>query len=386
MSIFSKKYVFLFPPSKTRLESLNDILNGVSRPERYLFYGLDLFKSCGLPLVHNLRSVSLGRLLTIVKLIHKKICSRLFVYYGEIEWIFPVFMSLYRSPLIFVFSERIMLAICYWKLCYLLPNRPTVFMPMGLPEKLQVLRDKKPKMFRLVIKSLSKIERIICVSRLEEETLNDEFGLSNTCFIRVGVDTDYFSPIYDNEDVDVLSIGADNYRDFELLINSARQLKKISYRIITTRFIADSFINIPENIEILTDIPMLQIRSHISRARILALPVIPNSYSGATTVLLQAMAMEKTVIANQEGSNKTGYPFFDKQNLVYVKSCDLLEMNTAIKTLLDNDVLRKRIGDEARKIVLDQLGLENFHRNLFMILNEVHVNAWGTHISGWSEK
>ncbi|KJS01681.1 MAG: hypothetical protein VR65_07995 [Desulfobulbaceae bacterium BRH_c16a] len=251
---------------------------------------------------------------------------------------------------------------------------------MGLPEKLEVLSLKRPRMFRLVIDSLRDIDRIICVSKLEEQFLNEKYGLDNTIFIRAGVDTYYFSPICSKEDVDVMSIGADKFRDFELLLESARQLKEISFCIITTHKIANGFKDVPGNMQVLTDVPMSEIRPYIGRGRILALPVIPNSYSGATTVLLQAMAMGKAVIANQEGANKIGYPFYDRKNLIYVKSCDIFELNKEIKTLLHDDVLRKMIGSEARKIVLEQLGLEDFHRNLLGILDETHVNAWGTHI------
>lgn len=383
MSIFKRKYVFLYPPIKARLDALDDIVRGVSRPEKYLFYGLDFFLGKGLSLVHNLQPVSLSKLQTFILILHRKICGRLFLSYGEIEWTFPVFTYLFRSPLLFVFSERIMLAICYWRLGRILPQRPTVFMPIGLPEKMKFLKEKRPWMFKAVIGALRKIEKIVCVSSLEAQQLYDIYGLGNTMFVPAGVDSEYFSPINGREDVDVMSIGADKFRDFELLIESARRLKDFSFCIITTSRFAQQFADLPGNIEVLTDVPMAEIRSHIARGKILALPVIPNSYSGATTVLLQAMSMGKAVIANQEGANKAGYPFYHKRNLWYVKSCDLDELNVAISRLLVDPALRERIGEEARKTVLEDLRIEDFHAKLYEILDEVHRQVWGSKMSGW---
>jgi len=50
------KIVFLFPPSAARISALDEVMNGKDEcPERYLFYGLDFFQKCGIPLAYNLR-------------------------------------------------------------------------------------------------------------------------------------------------------------------------------------------------------------------------------------------------------------------------------------------------------------------------------------------
>lgn len=369
-----KKVVFLFPPSAPRISALDEVLGGgKDRPERYLFYGLDLFCQKGLPLVHNVKNKGYNRLERLVKWGHRVVFGRLFHFYGEIEWVFPVWRDLSRSPLWFVFSERIMLALIYWQLCCLLPRRPTIFIPMGLPEKLTVLKAYRPYLHRLVLHSLRKIDCIVCVSKVEEQILIKEFGMKeNTVFVPAGVDSSYFRPLALAEDVDVLSIGADINRDFEILFEAARTHGDRSFRIITTRYTAESFGEIPPNMEILTDVSMGEIRQHIGRGRVLALPVIPNSYSGATTVLLQAMAMGKAVIANREGANALGYPFRDGQNLLFVPSCQSQELDKALVTLLDDKELRLRIGKNARETVVNELDLGAFHEKLFGIISDIY--------------
>ena len=48
-------------------------------------------------------------------------------------------------------------------------------------------------------------------------------------------------------------------------------------------------------------------RRRLERARVVALPVRDNSYSGATTVLLQAMALAKPVVVTRTAAIATGY-------------------------------------------------------------------------------
>ncbi len=52
----------------------------------------------------------------------------------------------------------------------------------------------------------------------------------------------------------------------------------------------------------------------MSRARVVALPVRDNSYSGATTVLLQAMAMAKPVVVSRTAAIADGYDLEDGVN------------------------------------------------------------------------
>jgi len=368
-----RKVVFLFPPSAARLSSIDEVMNCKDGcPERYLFYGLDSFKKKGIPFVHNVRHFSYNRPQRIIRWLHHLVFGKLFLFYGEIEWVFPVWWNLYKSPLWFVFSERIMLAIIYWQLFWLLPRRPAILIPMGLPEKLKVLKKDRPWLYIIVVNSLKKIDCIICVSKLEEKILNNDFGINkNTKFLPAGVDSHYFQPMVLDEDVDVLSIGADIHRDFALLLSSARTHTDLTFRIITTHNIAESLEDVPTNMNIITDVNMRAIREHIGRAKIVALPVIPNSYSGATTVLLQAMAMGKAVIANKEGANADGYPFRNGENVFFVSSCIQQEMDQAIESLTQDNNLRLKIGKNARDTICNESNIVAFHNKIIDVISSV---------------
>ena len=55
-------------------------------------------------------------------------------------------------------------------------------------------------------------------------------------------------------------------------------------------------------------------RRRLAEARVVALPVRENSYSGATTVLLQAMALAKPVVVTRTKAIATGYGLVDGEN------------------------------------------------------------------------
>ena len=63
-------------------------------------------------------------------------------------------------------------------------------------------------------------------------------------------------------------------------------------------------------------------RDRLERARVVALPVRENSYSGATTVLLQAMALAKPVVVTRTAAIATGYGLEDGENVPLVAPGD----------------------------------------------------------------
>ena len=77
-------------------------------------------------------------------------------------------------------------------------------------------------------------------------------------------------------------------------------------------------------------------RRRLERARVVALPVRENSYSGATTVLLQAMALAKPVVVTRTAAIETGYGLEDGGNVRLVAPGD-------------GGVLRSRAGRAARR-------------------------------------
>ena len=367
-SINRPEILYIFPPSTARKDSVGAVLRGELRPERYLFYGLDYVQSKGIRIAHNIRDVSLFS--NVIGQSYRYIHSTLDTYGGNLEWILPVWKELTRVDVLVVFSERALLPLLFLQRIGLRPRKPTLFISVGLPEKLAQFKDQSG--LRKTLDELRQVSRIIPLSKPEAELLNDKYGLgSNVEFVPAGVDTKYFNLIDTVADVDVLSIGGDYFRDFVTLLASARRLPEIKFRVITWKHIADKFQDVPTNVNVLTDIPMMEIRGYISRSHLLALPVMDNTYSGATTVMLQAMAMGKTVIANESGANKAGYGFKSEENCIFTPPQDVDALVRAIRRIYGNSELRGKIGKAARQYVEAHLDLNSFHKKLFNIIIEI---------------
>ena len=116
-------------------------------------------------------------------------------------------------------------------------------------------------------------------------------------------------------DVDVVSVGADPHRDFELLLEGApvacRRRASSSSRRASSRSVARR----PGRATLRSSSTWRSTRcaGGSSAARVVALPVRDNSYSGATTVLLQAMALAKPIVVTRTAAIATGYGLEDGQ-------------------------------------------------------------------------
>ena len=361
--------VYLLPPTDTRINAVGDVMNGKPCPERYLFYGLDSLVRCGEKVKDNIRYYRPPTFLILrILWFYQFLIRVLGTYGGALDWILHYRKFCSSAKILFVYSDRIIFPIVNMRLAGLLPRIPTICIAMGLPEKFEQFRSKYK--LSVYLAEFGRLSKILSLSKIQADILKNYYGLHNVEFLCDGVDTNYFSPINNVQDVDVLSIGADPFRDFKTLLTVARKLPSISFRIITTPVIAKTLIDAPANIEILTNRPMDEIRDHISRCRLLSLPVRENTYSGATTVLLQAMAMGKAVIANPVGANKEGYPFIDKINCIMVQSNNSVALSSAIRFLITNEACRLAIGNEARNTVQRNLDINTFHKKLFKIMND----------------
>ncbi len=71
-----------------------------------------------------------------------------------------------------------------------------------------------------------------------------------------------------------------------------------------------------------SDISFADMKLRLEEARVVALPVRDNSYSGATTVLLQAMALGKPVVVSRTKAIASGYGLVDGDNCRLVEPGD----------------------------------------------------------------
>jgi len=249
---------------------------------------------------------------------------------------------------------------------------PSVYVSIGLPERLMQLSDKYSRNW--YSQSFQVLDRIICYGFEEFRFLQEWLPDTAIYFIPFGVNPTEFEPRrWVKKEVDVLSVGADKFRDFDLLIATAREMPQISFEIITTREIAGHFYDVPGNIRILCDVPLEVVRERMNVAGMVALPVVDNSYSGATTTLLQAMSMGKAVIISRVGAIRQGYHLQDGQNCRFVQPGNAVAFSAAIKELVTDAALMTMLGSNAAATVRAHLTWDLYITNMKSIITE----GWG---------
>jgi glycosyltransferase involved in cell wall biosynthesis len=242
---------------------------------------------------------------------------------------------------------------------------PLVYASIGLPERLERLRNERT--FR---RALRTARTIIVYSAIEADRLRAWIGAETppVVFVPFGVDVKAFRPVAIEPDVDVVSIGADPRRDFELLLAIAARRPELSFRIVASADRRHALGSPPPNAIVESDVPLEVVRDRLARARVVALPVRENSYSGATTTLLQGMAMAKPVVVSRTDAIASGYDLRDGVNCRLVPPGDAAAFAAALDELLASSTTANGIGTRARETVVENFTWERYTDTLWEIL------------------
>ncbi len=152
-----------------------------------------------------------------------------------------------------------------------------------------------------------------------------------------------------------MSIGADPRRDHALLLAVARSRPEWSFLVVAPHDRASALADAPANVRVEHDVPLSVVRDRLRSARVVALPVRDNTYSGATTVLLQAMATGKPVVVSRTAAIARGYHLEDGSNAVLVPPGEPQAFESALAALLADEGRREAIGARARETVEQHL-------------------------------
>ena len=123
------------------------------------------------------------------------------------------------------------------------------------------------------------------------------------------------------------------------------------------------------NVVVETDIPIDAVRDRLASARVVALPVRENSYSGATTTLLQALALAKPVVVSRTEAIAAGYELEDGVNCRLVEPGDGTAFELAILEMLTDADAAAAIGIRARQTVVRSLTWERYTNALWELVS-----------------
>jgi glycosyltransferase involved in cell wall biosynthesis len=321
-------------------------------PSRYSLYGLDELARAGLDVRHNLepglepdrRDRAKARVLDRAVRLGGG-------YSGDFARVLASLDELNRTDVVFSTVDTVGIPLALLgRLGRVRP--PVVYAAIGLPERLGQLRG--PLATRLFADAFSRLHTVVAYGWGEVEELRAWLGVEGPRveFVAFGVDAEHFRPDpAARQQDDVVSVGADPRRDFRLVVELARRLPDRTFRIVASADNARSLPPVPANVRLEVDVPFDRIRECLLQARVVALPVLENTYSGATTTLLQAMACAKPVVVTRTAAIARGYHLEDGANCRLVPPGDLAALEHAVTTFLDDHWAATGTGMRAREVV-----------------------------------
>lgn len=254
---------------------------------------------------------------------------------------------------------------------------PLIYVSVGLPERL----DAMPARGRAAYLSLLRRSAAVIAFGFEEAErlkylLGDPFS-ARVHFVPFGVHDAFVSMEVGEHETgpDILSIGADPMRDFDSLIAVAARRPDWSFEIIAGGAQAARLSDAPPNVRITRDLSISEVRERMRCARLMVLPVRENSYSGATTTLLQAMALGRAVVVSRVGAIRDGYGFVDGQHLLWVAPGDDNQLERAIEELLQDPARRRAMGAAAAAHVRAHHTWSQFVDRMEAVIDQVDQEA-----------
>jgi glycosyltransferase involved in cell wall biosynthesis len=229
-------------------------------------------------------------------------------------------------------------------------------------------RDRRLRVLRGAFRAA---RAIVTYSTHEADVLREWLGGDGppVVFVPFGVDVDRFRPTADGRvTTDVVSVGADPRRDFELLAAVAARRPSLTFDVVASADHARSLAAVPRNVRIETDVPLEMVRDRLATARVVALPVRANTYSGATTVLLQAMAMAKPVVVSRTEAIVDGYGLVDGENCRLVPPGDVDAFEQALAETTTGAGAAITLGTRARETVVGGFSWERYVEALWAVL------------------
>ena len=328
---------------------------------RYSLYGMDQLGDRGFAVRHNLERSRPPRVARTAGVVLKRGVEGAGGYGGDFATVLASRGLLNRADVVFSTVDTVGIPLMLLARSRIL-RPPFVYAAIGLPERLVQLRSQR--MERLYARALGAASTIVAYSENEADVLRDWIRArgveARVEFLPFGVDPEAFGPTGAAPEVDVVSVGADPHRDFELLLAVALAMPDTSFLVVTTADRARALAGRPSNVAVETDLPFDEMRVRLERARAVALPVRENSYSGATTVLLQAMALAKPVVVTRTAAIATGYGLEDGKNVRLVAAADAEGFRAALESILQDDVAAGALGVRARATVETDLTWERY--------------------------
>ena len=282
-------------------------------PVRYCLFGLDELGAAGMDVSHNLAPETTPRWgPRVLGGTANAAIRRMGGAGGDFASVLAARRRIATAGVVFATVDTLGLPLALLRRARLVSRTPVVYVSIGLLDRVARIRSSRLRnTYRAAIGS---VDAIVAYGSAEAEELRRWLaplpGPPPVRFLPFGVDPDAVRPPSTPPGLDVVSIGGDPHRDYELLIRVAVRTPDRRYAVVAAREQASGALAAaPANMTVRTGLPFSATLDLLRSASVVALPVRENDYSGATTVLLQALALGNTCrSATRRSSTSTRPP------------------------------------------------------------------------------
>jgi glycosyltransferase involved in cell wall biosynthesis len=337
--------------------------------DRYRLFGLDEIARRGVRVRHNLEGDAPppGWARAVASVANAS-ANRVIGLGGDFATVLASLRTANTSEVVFATVDTVGIPLLLFKATGIV-RPPLVYTSIGLSERLERLHGDRGR--HVLGRAFGAARAVVAYSAHEADVLREWVGPSGppVVFVPFGVDVDRFRPMPDGPpQADVVSAGADPRRDYQLLAAVAARHPELTFRIVASADQVRGLVSVPKNVRIETNLSLEAVRDRLATARVVALPVHDNTYSGATTVLLQAMAMAKPVVVSRTDAIARGYDLEDGFNCRLVEPGDLDAFErTLVETLAGADAATS-LGIRARETVERSFSWERYADALWEVL------------------
>jgi len=206
------------------------------------------------------------------------------------------------------------------------------------------------------------IDKVLVYSTSEEQLATSELGLTPSKVERIyyHADEQFFRPGLAAIEPDLICAAGQLLRDYDCLVDAVRDLPVrvqiaagspwIEHKLEPTR-------QLPSNVS-WGKLNRFELRDLYARSALAVVPIKQNHYQTGIATILEMMAMGKCIVATRTfGQTDT---IVDGVTGVYVPPSDPKALQSAISSLLADPERAARIGENARRFMEENAGLDRF--------------------------
>jgi len=190
------------------------------------------------------------------------------------------------------------------------------------------------------------------------------------------VDTNFWKPsqqIEINQNSEILFVGNDGNRDYEMLINIAKELKKFNFRFISENSIFDK-LHLPNVVvergkwgsNVITD---TDLRNIYLNSKCVILPLKESTQPSGQSVCLQAMSLGVPVVISDTGGFWDKEIFLHNESIHFINPNEITNWIKSLETIHRDNGLLSRLSKKGQDLVDQEFSLNNFNSQLLSILN-----------------